>query len=161
MVVANAPWSNDPNGASVQVTIGGSGNGCLSGWLDWNEDLDFAGADEQIIVNDFVTAGSSPIFSFDVPDVAFGGPGRAFNARFRLVPDRDGDGSCTDQAAVTLTGTANGGEVEDYQWSFSPTAITLRDVEAKATMGAPAWLLPVLLLLGALSLLVWRGRLGN
>ncbi len=158
VVVANAPWSDGPDGASVLVTIGGSGNGCLSGWLDWNEDLDFAGADEQIIVNDAVTAGSNSIFSFDVPDGAFGGPGRAFNARFRLIPDRDGDGSCTDQAAANLTGTANGGEVEDYQWAFSPTAVTLRDVEAKATTVSPIWLLPVLLLLGTLSLLLWRAR---
>jgi hypothetical protein len=158
VVVANAPWSNGPNGASAQVTIGGSGNGCLSGWLDWNEDLDFGDPDEQIIVNDAVTAGSSSIFTFDVPDGVFGGSGRAFNARFRLVPDKDGDASCADQTAPSLTGTAGGGEVEDYQWFFSPTAITLRNIEARAATVSPLWLLAALLLLGIMSLLVRRAR---
>jgi hypothetical protein len=156
VVFANAPWSDGPNGAAVQVTIGGSGSGCLSGWLDWNEDLAFTGVDEHIIADEAVTAGSSVIFSFDVPTGVFGGPSRAFNARFRLVPDRDGDGSCADQTAVQLTGTAAGGEVEDYRWVFSPTAVTLLGVEAGATRGVGVWVLTALVLLAIVSLLIWR-----
>jgi len=59
------------------------------------------------------------------------GPNSTFNARFRLYP------SAPINPTTAWTGTAPGGEVEDYQWGFKPTAVSLSKLNAAAAV-APA-----------------------
>jgi hypothetical protein len=85
---------------------------------------------------------------------------QTFNARFRLTPDLDGDGSCADQTALNYYGSSPGGEVEDYQWSFSPTALTGLE-ENVETAGRPIWPLAVIMLLLASVSLLWYRTSGS
>lgn len=115
----------------VEVTVGGSGDGCFSGWMDiWNSNgyneetglsdgalgadgdfEDFGTTDggvnwsEKIIINEPVTAGNVYNFTFNLPPDS----GTYYMySRFRLVPE-NGDGECsTDTAAPTAV---NGTEV--------------------------------------------------
>jgi uncharacterized repeat protein (TIGR01451 family) len=153
-VVVVGNWSDGTG--NLEVTVAG-GRGCLMGWLDyWNgsvpysPDHDFIDAGETIVNNQPVNTGVTA-FSFSLP--ANAANNAAWFARFRLVPDQDGDGDCTDQSAVGLTGLALNGEVEDYYWTYSPTSIQL--VEITARPRGPSyilWLALVAILAGGLSL---------
>ncbi|MBN1537099.1 MAG: hypothetical protein JW908_10245 [Anaerolineales bacterium] len=116
-VRASSPEKWISGEGAVDVTVGGTGTGCLSAWMDiWNTtgkdpitglytgalgaDGDFddsgntGGIDwsEQIIVNQLVTAGQSYNFTFNLPPDS-----GTYNmySRFRLVPE-NGDGVCGD-----------------------------------------------------------------
>lgn len=113
-------------GGSVDVTV--SGIGCICAWIDWTQDGDFADSGETILYNVAVTTGTQS-YTFSIP---VDPSNKTFFARFRLYPP---DGSCT--TAKSPTGLASNGEVEDYQWSFGPTAVTLTHLSAKASPGFP------------------------
>jgi hypothetical protein len=53
--------------------------------------------------------------------------GTNFFARFRICENSSGPGSCG-----SLTGEVFNGEVEDHNWQFDPTAITLSDLTARS-----------------------------
>jgi hypothetical protein len=80
-----------------------------------------------------------------------------FNLRFRLY-----DGSTGGSAQPT--GLAVNGEVEDYQWRFGPTVVTLSGFAARSEAGQEVnWfeLAPgLLLVLLGLAMLVWQKRRG-
>ena len=143
-------WQNGSNGAAVDVTLGGSGNGCLHAWVDWDGDGTFEEGDEHIIQGVVSGAGN---YTFDVPSGTFPGSGSnlSFDARFRLYAN------CPAEAAPY--GTALNGEVEDYTWAFTPTAVALVSFDTRES--AP-WLLPAvavaLLLLLAAGLSTLRHR---
>lgn len=65
--------------------------------------------------------------------------GTTINARFRLY---DGLPSQASPLEETV-----GGEVEDYQWDFNPTAVTFKEVTARS--GLPAFSIGAWLLIGA------------
>jgi hypothetical protein len=67
--------------------------------------------------------------------------GRSLSVRFRLYSG--------DPLAPTPNGYTNGGEVEDYYWLFSPTAVTITSLKASASADTP---LGVLLLVGLIYL---------
>ena len=120
-VTRSGNWSNGANGGSVQVNVTGA-RGCLSGWIDWNGDNDFADAGEQVAAMQPVNVGSQ-LLSFAVPAGTFNGtpgPNVTVFARFRVMPDIDGDGACdvSEQKALAAQGTVYGGEVEDHRWQF-------------------------------------------
>jgi hypothetical protein len=136
---ANTPWQDGVNGGAVNVTVSG-GPGVVYGWIDWNGDGDFLDADEQIISGTAVARAaaaasgeSAPVattlIQFAVPAGTFpgAGPNKVFNARFRLYPSAP--------LNPTWIGTGPAGEVEDYQWTFLPTAVTLGGLEAGASAG--------------------------
>jgi hypothetical protein len=75
--------------------------------------------------------------------------------RFRLVPDQDNDGVCSDQPAVILTGLQTNGEVEDYRWQYGPTSVTLVDFSAQAKL--QLWVLAWIGILLGISLSVTVG----
>ncbi len=113
-------WGNGANGGTLQATIN-DGRGCLSGWIDWNNNGTFDDAGEQVIAMQAVAAGAQTI-QITVPDNTFNGATAVSRfARFRLAPDIDGDGNCsaTDQQTLAPRGTVFGGEVEDYQLQFA------------------------------------------
>lgn len=126
-------WHDGAGGGAVNVVVAGTGNGCLHGWIDWNGDGDYADTLEHIV--DGGTAGTTG-YAFEVPAGTFSGapPDRVFNARFRLYatcPVLD--------APAASTGGEVDGEVEDYHWTFSPTAISLARTAVTSGAGvAPA-----------------------
>lgn len=132
--------------------VSGSGGGWLSCWMDWDGDGVFAAAAERAI-NTAVTEGINDI-NLTIPGSA---PGLAnLEARCRLYD------SATEPFAplvATPTGAGTGGEVEDYNWSFSPTAITLQEIEVVGAAAAPIILSLVVILLGMGSVWVLRRRM--
>ncbi len=142
-------WQPGVNGGSLDITVTGAGNGCLYGWIDWNEDGRFADPSERVI--DAQTGGSGN-YAFTVPADEFLPPGtpninpnQVYNVRVRLY------GACSSGP----TGPGEGGEVEDYTVTFTPTAVSLTSLSGQ--MVTP-WL--ALALLGLIGLgfigIVWR-----
>jgi hypothetical protein len=126
-------WHQGANGGKVTVTV--FGNGCLNGWIDWGQDGYFwhyqSGTgfvwdeDEYIIQN--ATTGSGD-YTFDVP---VDPSGKTFYARFRMLPQKDSSCVTLDpEDGNGAKGQYLSGEVEDYQWTFSPTAVTLARLDA-------------------------------
>lgn len=119
---------------TIQYTV----NGCsappcyLSAWIDWGEfdtgsgswrpDGEFNLPGDILFLNREVSNGTDT-FIFDVPDEHFA---VIFNARFRLCDTQD---VCSTPFSSSLT-DAPLGEVEDYQWEFDPTALTLKSFSA-------------------------------
>lgn len=94
--------------ATVMPTITGQGNGAYNNdeiaiWIDWNDDLDFADAGEQVGYV-LVGTGWSNQFTFTVPMTATVG---TVTMRVRLSYQPD-DGT------IAACGTSQWGEVEDY-----------------------------------------------
>jgi uncharacterized repeat protein (TIGR01451 family) len=133
--------ATNPRGA-FNVTVAG-GNGCLNAWMDFTNDTgttvspdgDFtttAGGDdtftggisEHVIQNAAVSIGSN-LVSFPVPNGLLGTGSNSYYFRFRLSPT-----PCT--TTIASTGFVAGGEVEDYKFTFSPTAVTLDSFQAVA-----------------------------
>ncbi len=139
-------------GATVPLSVTLSGPGELGAWLDWNNDGVFGPAEFTAFTG--LSAGAQQL------DLVVGSAyttGQAVYARFRLFP-----------AGTSVTGAAAGGgvvggEVEDYYWTFRPTAVTLGSFRV-APAGPPAWYSALLLALAAaLGWLLgrgWRGRAG-
>ncbi len=109
-VTVNGVWHNGINGGAIDVTITG-GSGYLSGWIDWDNNINFSDAGDQVLNMQPIMAGLQTI-PFDIPDGAIP-KDDTYNrfARFRLVADSS--------SPLTLTGTFNNGEVEDYYLQFT------------------------------------------
>ncbi|MDJ0756475.1 MAG: GEVED domain-containing protein [Ardenticatenaceae bacterium] len=140
-------WSDGTGDLLVEA----SGAACLNVWLDFTNgstagsDGDFddtmSGIDEHVVENQVITTGTSPI-SFALPaGVADNG---TFYLRARLTA-QDSGGGCSGAEAYGGTaasaGLATSGEVEDYQFAFSPTAVTLNGVSIAATNTGYVWVL--------------------
>lgn len=137
--VANPPDYWTQGQGTVQVAVTG-GVGCLFAWMDaWDSaagapgtDGDFTdsgpGWSEAILVNQPVNPGTQ-LVSFPLPQGAATYP---LWARFRLAPSFQGDCSYYDANPVTTHGFVEGGEVEDYYFSFTPTAVSLQSFTAQA-----------------------------
>jgi hypothetical protein len=137
--VANPPDYWTQGQGTVQVTVTG-GVGCLFAWVDaWDSaagapgtDGDFTdsgpGWSEAIVVNQPVNPGSQ-LVSFALPQGAATYP---LWARFRIVDSYAGDCSYYDTNPVTTHGFIESGEVEDYYFSFTPTAVSLQTFTAQA-----------------------------
>lgn len=89
-----------PGGLGV-VTVTPSVAGNLSAWIDWNQDGDWSDLGEQVFNNFAVTAGSNTL-NFNIISTALLGDSYA---RFRF----------STSTISGFTGTADDGEVEDYQ----------------------------------------------
>lgn len=144
-VARSGDWSNGAGGGSINATVTG-GNGCLSAWIDWDSNNNFSDGADQVLDMAEVSTGSNPL-TFDVPAGTFDGSNNEdFFIRFRLVPDSNDNSDCSDETAIAATGMTDDGEVEDYQWFFGPTAVTLQDTN----ISRPA--LPLLQIIGLLLL---------
>ena len=143
--VAGEHWMPDAT-IHLNVTVAATTTAYLVGWLDWNNDGDFADAGEQVVVGS-LAAGSTSVPVVISADYV---TGTALSARFRVY-----DGTPT---VISSKGLVTGGEVEDYRWSFNPNAVTLRDLSGRAQPGeSPVWLWPMVVL--GLGLLVfWRAK---
>ncbi|GAP64125.1 hypothetical protein ARMA_2548 [Ardenticatena maritima] len=146
---AGVKWSAGNNGGSVDITVSGCSGTCyVSAWIDWNHDGDFYDSGEQILTDQSVVNGTQTI-TFDIPSGT--NIGATFNARFRLY-ERSTNG------LARPTGLVTNGEVEDYQWQFAPTAITLTAFDgAVAHQRLTALVASALLTLMGMFVL-WRRR---
>lgn len=122
------------HGGSLDVTVSG-GNGFLNGWIDWNGDLDFTDAGDQIFSDRALTGsagGTTQTLRFDVPESARGRDD--FYARFRLCTQPVVASEIDSERATcnSLTGLTYDGEVEDYLFQFEPLAATLSQFSAQA-----------------------------
>ncbi len=135
-VTRSGVWGSGSGG--VQITVNGAA-GYVTGWVDWNQDGDFADTGEQVFANEYFTDGQTRIILFSIPVSSINGA--TLNARFRLYPGIQSGV----QALPSFDNGAAGGEVEDYAWAWSPTAITLLHFAALPARPAPqAWLYIVL-----------------
>lgn len=88
-------------GTSVSVDVTATDIGFLDAWVDFNGDGDWADIGEQVFTSQLLTAGTNSL-SISVPgSAAFG----STYARFRL----------SSTGALSYTGSAADGEVEDYK----------------------------------------------
>ncbi len=93
--------SSFQRGAAASITVTATGEGRLSGWIDWNADGDWDDAGEQILNGTLVVAGANVLEGINVPGDAELGTSFA-RFRFSSLP------------IATPTGAAIDGEVEDY-----------------------------------------------
>ena len=148
------PWQP---GATALLNVMVSGNpGWLAGWVDWDNSGTFENPDE-LIVDQAVTSGLNGV-TFTVSNTYGPGPGSVIRSRFRLYPSEPTVSRIN--STVSPIGVVSDGEVEDYTWSFTATAVGLAQVSGSAP--AP-WLLPSLGFAAALILLLlgiytWRRR---
>ena len=128
---------------TIVVTVTG-GTGYLIGWFDWNQNGDFNDPNEEIRFGSL----SAGTHSLGVPLPSAYSTSNTLNVRFRLY-----DGQPT---AISPLGAANNGEVEDYQWTFGPNAVTVLGMDAtrsRMMLGASVLLMAVAVLgLGGLLL---------
>ena len=130
-------WTNglvsNGQGGAVAVTISDA-PACLGAFLDVS-----SGTLIPVTLRDNTgTAIVQPLavgsytFYFNIPPGTFPGSGEdiVVSGRFRVTSPVGG--VCTGSAAYSATGLADDGEVEDYVWSFSPNAITLRGLLARS-----------------------------
>jgi uncharacterized repeat protein (TIGR01451 family) len=136
----NGRWQPDQT-VTLNAEISG-GSGWLTGWFDWNLDGDFDDANEKAI-NQAVISGVNTI-NVIVPNGALVGSGvaTALAARFRLYESPIEPLHPAAPNVAMTNGGAIGGEVEDYAWSFTPTAIELHSLAARSA-SLPPWLLPL------------------
>lgn len=150
-VTRSGVWGSSSGG--VQTTVNGAA-GYLTGWVDWNQDGDIADTGEQVFANEYFTDGQTRSISFSIP-VSI--DGATLSARFRLYPGIQSGV----QALPSFDNGAAGGEVEDYAWAWSPTAISLLDFAAQPARPAPQvglYILLTALVLLAAGLYVARRR---
>ena len=141
---SNVPFDNwqPGNTATITATVNGSG-GHLVGWFDWNNDGVFGPG--EIINFGAVSDGDNAL---NVPIDGGYTTGNPLAVRFRLY---DGD-----PGSPTPGGIAVGGEVEDYVWQFSPTAISLLNFNSAGSPVAPGYFIWLLLLLLSTSWLMLK-----
>jgi hypothetical protein len=115
---------NDTAGGSVDVVVSGCSGTCrISGWVDWNGNSDFSDTGDNVLSDVAVTNGT-PTHTFSIPS-GTDTTDTSFFARFRIC---ETTGVCN---TVDATDVING-EVEDHEWSFGATAITLSDLTARS-----------------------------
>ena len=107
-------------GTTVAFTAKVNGaNGYLVGWFDWNGDSKF-GSSEMVTFGNMSNGDNS--LSLKIPADA-ASSGSYIYMRFRLYDE-------TTLVSISPTGLAQGGEVEGYRHSWTPTAVDLVRFEA-------------------------------
>jgi len=151
-------WQPGTDGASLSINVTG-GTGCLYTWVDWNGDGVFDASDDpenlEYAIRSVVAGPGIGNYAFDVPANQFQTPPgdntplQTYNVRVRLY------GSCSSGP----TGAAVNGEVEDYIFTFTPTAVNLQSFNT--TNQNTLWLailLVIVTLLAGSSLMWLNGR---
>ncbi len=162
----------------VEITVSG-GSGCVLGWVDFSGDGNFDDEVDDgsgnPLVSEFLFARflgtGTTQESFTAPRSSVGGGLYVYpnelNMRFRIFPPSDplfaargvtldgngcpAAGNTTATMTLVSVGAASGGEVEDYQHQFSPTAVNLQHI--RATLGA----VPFILVLAVVMALAFTG----
>ena len=125
---------------SFRVTINANPYDGLDGWIAAWFDLDRNGSfssGERTVLDAYYTTPQN-IVQVTLP-ADWDCKADGLNARFRLYPKAN-YGS---QPAMSPTGAASGGEVEDYHWTFNTTAVTLAGPAQGAGLAPLQLLAPV------------------
>ncbi len=123
-VAFNGTWFDGVGTGEVTVTVQGSG--WLIGWIDFDKNGRFDQPNEMII-NQAVSTGTNT-YTFDIPNGTSGYGSRNLYSRFRIFSAKP------IIPALAYTGTASGGEVEDYLTVLaSPTAVTMVSFSAQTS----------------------------
>ena len=128
-VVPTGNWAIGVDGGAVEVTS--TGIGCVSGWVDWDNNSNFSNVGDDVIVMSEVMTGTNTI-SFTIP--ANADLGQTTFSRFRLVPDTGAIPDCSDDTPVALTGEVINGEVEDHLLP-ALTGLSISDVTVDEAVG--------------------------
>ncbi len=172
-------WGDGSGSLNIKVTIP-SGNACVLGWIDWNGNNTFdvggtTGGVSELVFNGYGPNGTRTRTITTPTEGAYAsGYPSVLNARFRVFePNADlfttlsiplddfncptldsfNQGGTATEAEVAglLTGIARNGEVEDYQWGFTPTAVNLQSFSADTDAN------PVVYVVMAFAVLVLMG----
>lgn len=139
---------------TIRATVtrtAGANPAWLSCWMDWDGNGAFATPSERAI-NTAVVVGVNDI-PLTVPLSATALT--ALSARCRLY---DSPTEPFGPLVADPAGAGIGGEVEDYNWGFSPTAITLQEIKVAGNAAAPLLLSLAIILLVLGSAWGWRRR---
>lgn len=147
------------NGATVHLLIDLTGTSFtgtpLAGiWLDW-DGLGFG-------LGDFISCGPLTVgivneCAVTVPAAAAYTVGNTVMSRVRLFDAANLIGGSLDSS--DYAGLASNGEVEAFQWKFSPTSVELTDFSARQAGNQTGWLAAGLgLALAAALLVIWLRR---
>lgn len=152
---SNAWTASTSHTVNVEVV----GDGCLSAWIDWNNDGLFNNTGNERVRNNVTVTTGTHSFTANVP----AGVSPPYYSRWRLFP-RLTSGACPpiDTAITTRVFPwfqYYGGEVEDYLIETSgPTAVTLTDLTARSSTNAAVAGIAGLLILSGAYLLIRRSR---
>jgi len=115
-VTVEGIWSNGTGGGSVQVVV--VGTGWLVGYIDFNNDGDFTDVGELVVSQ---SASSETVTAtFTIPSGTLSETDTTFlYSRFRILPSEPFF------PALSYTGEADNGEVEDYRWAFNAISGTV------------------------------------
>ncbi|MCL4867910.1 MAG: ExeM/NucH family extracellular endonuclease [Anaerolineae bacterium] len=137
-------WTPGGN-VTIRATVtrsSGADPAWLACWVDWNRDGSFDATGNELIINAPVIVGVNDI-GVTIPVTATIGTD-GLPARCRLY---DSPTEPLVPLASMPTGAGVGGEVEDYVWFFTPTAITLQGMGVKGNAAAPILIALALILL--------------
>ena len=145
-------WMDGANGASIVVDVVCPTPTCyLSGWVDWDYtgtggDGDFNDNGERVLVDYPVSTGSN-LITFNVPAGVFNGTGtnRSIFTRFRLYAN-------STSGSAQPTGSTVNGEVEDYLWQFTPTAVSFHSLTFTKSLADITMSITLIMILALLSL---------
>lgn len=166
--VAGSNWGDGSGQIAMTVTKPvGVATACVVGWIDWDQNNAFdlvsgVGGVPELVTNAWSISGST--LNITTPTTANYGVSypAVLNARFRvfapnsalfttygLTLDALGCPTTSTPASVMqlVLGGARDGEVEDYQWGFSPTAVSLQSITVNNTSSTTT-------ILGLVSVLV-------
>ena len=131
---------------TITVTVGGSGAGWLVVWLDWGDGLGLAEATAEMAISQSVVGGQSYPLQLTVPPEYVTGTLVQVRVRvYEVAP-----------TAASPVGYGGGGEVEDFLWQFTPTAVALRHMQATQPQDRFGWVLVGVLVLAVASVGVVR-----
>jgi len=112
---------------NVQRPVTATATADVAMWIDWNGDGDFGDPGEYYLYENHGAPGTVTR-GILVPGSDTYTSGASLSVRVRIVNDQaDAPGGSFD--ADDYLGVATSGEVEDYVWEFTPTAVTLSRIQ--------------------------------
>lgn len=133
-------------GAAVRLNVTVQGSGEMACWIDWNNSGNLGDNSNKFISIGPVSTGSTEV-NVTVPSTGYT-VGNPLYVRCRLFPTGGAPGGALSQD--DFVGSAPGGEVEDYRWSFGPNAVTLSGMTASSAASPLALPLGLVTVLGVL-----------
>ena len=138
---------------------------CLSAWVDYPGSSPVFSPNEKVLDNyqlDASDIGQQTLITFTLAttNTIAGNVNGAF-VRFRLRPEvLTFDGNCSNESSIGPTGYVEMGEVEDYLWTFGPTAVTVSSLQARSSSTIAVLVLVAagLLAVGALGVFAFARR---
>jgi subtilisin family serine protease len=130
-------WWQQDHETVLTVRVSG-GSGWLAAWADWNADGNFEN-DAEKIVDQALNEGDSDL-AISIPTSYLSG--QPVHARFRLYPLQPSEPASPEGGVIE-------GEVEDYWWRFTPTAIQVSSLKASTAATNPGLVTATVLLCSA------------